>query len=201
MAQPNTGRKWTTALLSRIGILGAIASVLYVFPEIPIIPPMYKLDFSTIPALLAGYSMGSIPGLLVLLIKDLVGLTHSSSLGVGELADFLMSGVFVVAASLIYQKNRSFKGALTGMLIGTAFMGIVGALVNYFIIIPFYISAFKMSSDAIIGMVAMTIPAVDSLWKLILLATLPFNLLKGLALCLIAVLIYKRLSPLLHVRK
>lgn len=203
--ETNTGRTFgrgmTAARMARIGVLGAIAAVLFYFPEIPIIPPIFKLDFSTLPALLAGFSMGPVSGLLVVLIKDATGLMHSSSMGVGELADLLMSGVFVVAASLVYARRRSFKGALLGMLLGIVLMTLVGTLANYYIMIPFYVSAFKMSNEAIIGMVAGTIPAVDSLWKLILFATVPFNLLKGVVLCLVTMLIYKRLSPLLHVRK
>ena len=38
----------------------------------------------------------------------------------------------------------------------------------------------------------------DSEWKLLLIATAPFNLLKGVVLSLITGIIYKPLSPLLH---
>ncbi len=191
----------TTAHMARIGVLGAIAAVLYVFPEIPVIPPIYKLDFSTLPALLAGFSMGPVCGLLVLLVKDVTGLFHTSTMGIGELADFLMSGAFVVAAALVYARNRSLKGALMGMSLGILTMTVMGALTNYYVLIPFYVSAFHMSEEQIIGMVAEVIPQIDSIGKLILLATVPFNLLKGLALSVVTGLIYKRLSPLLHVKK
>ena len=38
---------------------------------------------------------------------------------------------------------------------------------------------------------------VDSLWKMILLAVVPFNLLKGIVLSIVTILLYKRISPLL----
>lgn len=186
--------------LARIGVLGAISAVLYYFPEIPIIPPIYKLDFSTLPALLGGFAMGPVSGLLILLIKDLTGLLHSSSLGVGELADFLMSGAFVLAASLIYRRDKTRKGALLGMALGVFAIALVGALTNYYIMLPFYITAMHMPAEAIIAAIAATVPAVDSLWKLILLATLPFNLLKGVVLAAVTFLLYKHLSPILHGR-
>ena len=41
---------------------------------------------------------------------------------------------------------------------------------------------------------------MDSEWKLLLLITGPFNLLKGVVLSVVAGLIYKPLSPILHER-
>ena len=42
------------------------------------------------------------------------------------------------------------------------------------------------------------VSGVDSEWKLLLLVTGPFNLLKGVVLSIITGLIYKPLSPILH---
>lgn len=193
--------RFTAAYMARIAILGAISAILYVFPEIPVIPPIFKLDFSTFPALLAGFSLGPVGGLLVIAVKDLTGLTHTSSMGIGELADLLMSGAFVMAASMVYARRKTFKGAVTGMALGTLAITLMGVLANYFIMIPFYGAVFNMTNEMIIGMVQKTIPAVDNMWKLILLAVVPFNILKGIALSAVTVLTYKRLSPLLHVNK
>lgn len=190
--------KITAAAVARVGVMGAIAAILYYVPEIPVIPPIYKLDFSTLPALLCSFAMGPVSGLAVLLIKDLTGLLHSSSMGVGELADFLTSGAFIVVASLMYRREKTRKNAVAGMLCGLIAMVIVGALANYYIMIPFYVNAMGMPLESIVSMIAKTIPAVDSLVKLILLATVPFNLLKGAVLCVITFALYKRVSPLLH---
>ena len=84
------------------------------------------------------------------------------------------------------------------MALGIVVMVAAGALANYFIMIPFYMKVMNFSAEAIVGMIANVIPAVDSMGKLILLATAPFNLLKGVVLCLVTLLVYKRLSPLLH---
>lgn len=188
---------WSVGKLTRVGVLGALSAILYVFPEIPVIPPIYKLDFSSIPALLAGFAMGPATGVLVTLIKDLTGLFHTSTMGVGDLADFLMSGTFVAIASLIYRHGRGIKSAVAGMCAATVAMALVGAAANYWIMVPFYANVMHMSVETIVGVIAKAIPAVDSLWKMILLAVVPFNLLKGAVLSLIGGLMYRYLKPLL----
>ena len=185
--------------MTRIAILGALASILFMI-EIPIIA-FYKLDLSTIPVLLGAFSMGPLPGMLILLIKDLTGMLHSSSGFVGELADFIMSAAYVLPAAMVYRFNKSRKGAVVGMLTGTVLMIIVAVLVNWKIMIPFYMGAFNMPMEAIVGMAQKAMPFVDSEWKLLLFVTAPFNLLKGIVLSVVTYVIYKPLSPMLKVRK
>ena len=195
-------RKTVSAkLIARVGVLGAIAALLFLIPGIPIVPPIYKLDFSTVPVLLGGFSLGPVPGLLILLVKDLVGLTNSSSMGVGELADFLASAAMMLTAVAIYRRHHSRRGALIGLIAGTAVMTAAAALINYYSVIPFYVAAMNMPAEAIVSMIGKVIPAVDSLPKLIAFATTPFNLLKGVVLSVITFLLYKRLSPLLKGEK
>ncbi len=182
--------------ISRVAVLGAISAVLYYF-EVPIIPPIYKLDLSAVPALVAGFAMGPVQALGVMLVKDLIGLLHTSSMGVGELADFLMSGSMAALASAIYLRRHTFKGAVLSLAAGTLAITAVGALANYFIMIPFYVQVMHMPMDTIVSLIARTVPAVDSLPKLILLAVVPFNLLKGVVLSLVTLALYKRISPLL----
>ena len=62
--------------------------------------------------------------------------------------------------------------------------------------LPFYMGAFHMDMDGIIK--AAGVAGVDSEWKLLLLVTGPFNLLKGVVLSIVTALIYKPLSPILH---
>ena len=185
--------------MTRIAILGALASILFMI-EIPIIA-FYRLDLSTIPVLLGAFSMGPLPGMAILLIKDLTGMLHSSSGFVGELADFIMSAAYVLPAAMVYRFIKSRKGALLGMLAGTVLMIAVAVLVNWKIMIPFYMGAFNMPMEAIVGMAQKAMPFVDSEWELLLFVTAPFNLLKGVVLSAVTYIIYKPLSPMLHVRK
>ncbi len=190
-------RIFTTPVLTRCAILAAVASVLFLF-EIPVVA-FYKLDLSNIPVMLGAFAMGPLPGLVILFLKSLIGLLHSSSAGIGELADFLMGAALLLPAAVIYYKNKTRKGALVGMAIGTVCMIVVSIFVNKFIMLPFYMGAFHMDMDAILKFAG--IAAVDSEWKLLLLVTGPFNLLKGVVLSLVTFLIYKPLSRILHEKK
>ena len=114
---------------------------------------------------------------------------------VGELGDFLMGAAFVLPAAIIYRKHKNRKGALIGMLIGILAQIVAGCLVNYLLLIPFYMTAFGMPMEAIIGMCAKTLPFVNSELKVILFVTAPFNLLKGVVLCVLTYVIYKPVSP------
>lgn len=194
-------QKWTVGKITRIGVLGALSAILYIFPEIPVIPPIYKLDFSTMPALLAGFAMGPSAAVYVTAIKDLTGLLHSSSMGVGEVADFIMSGSFAVVASIIYARGKNTKSAVVGMIVGTIVMALVGAITNLKIMIPAYAKWMETPVEAVIAWIAETIPAVDSLGKLILFAVVPFNLLKGVVLSIVGGLIYRYVKPLLLGKK
>ena len=67
--------------LTRIAVLTALASILFLI-EIPVVA-FYKLDLSNLPVLLGAFSMGPVPGLIILLLKSLIGMLHSSSMYVG----------------------------------------------------------------------------------------------------------------------
>ena len=194
MSTPKSRKIFTTGVVTRIAILAAMASVLFLI-QIPVVA-FYKLDFSNIPVLLGTFSMGTLPGLTILLIKDLVALLRTTSAGIGDLADFLMSAALILPAGLIYHRNKTRKSALIGMAVGTVCMVIAGVLINKWIMLPFYMSAFHMDMNGIISYAKVS--GVDSETSLLLLVTGPFNLLKGAVLSIVTGLIYKPLSPLLH---
>ena len=185
--------------LTRIAVLTALASILFLI-EIPVVA-FYKLDLSNLPVLLGAFSMGPVPGLIILLLKSLIGMLHSSSMYVGELADFIMGAAFVLPAALIYRRHKTRNTALIGMAVGTVVMIVVAVLVNWKIMIPFYMTAYGMPMEAVVGMATKAVPFVDTEWKLHLCVTAPFNLLKGVVLSALTFVLYKHLSPLLHVRR
>ena len=192
-----TKRKmFTVGVMTRVAILAAAASILFLI-QIPIVA-FYKLDLSNIPVLLGAFSMGPIPGMMILALKSLIGLLSSSSAGIGELADFIMGAALVLPAALIYQQNKTRKSAIIGMAVGTLCMVIAGVLANKYIMLPFYMGAFHMDMDGILRFA--NVAGVDSEWKLLLMITGPFNLLKGVVLSVVAGLIYKPLSPILHAK-
>jgi riboflavin transporter FmnP len=182
--------------LTRCGILSAIAIVLF-YIEIPIVA-FYKLDLSTLPAIIAGFAMGPVQGVVVVIIKNLIHMLNSGTACVGELADILMSCAYVVPASLIYRHYKNRKGALTAMTVGSVIMIVVSVLVNYFILIPAYQVLMGLPLEVIIGMGTAVWSYIDNTVKLVIFITAPFNILKGLVLSVVTFLLYKRISPLLH---
>ncbi|MBQ8620301.1 MAG: ECF transporter S component, partial [Clostridia bacterium] len=99
--------------LTRCGLLSAMAVILF-YIEIPVVA-FYKLDLSTLPAILAGFAMGPMQGIAVIIVKNLVHMLGTSTACVGEFADILMSCAFVIPASLIYRRHKSRKGALEAL--------------------------------------------------------------------------------------
>jgi len=190
-----------TKWLVKVGMLSAVAFLLQLL-EFPlgIFPAFLQIDFSDVPALLAGFSLGPAAGVVVELIKNILHLLlkNSGTGGVGELANFLIGSAIVVPAALLYKRKHTRRMAINGLIAGTAVMTIVGVLANLYILIPFYSSAFGMPIEAIVAMGTEVNSAVIDLTTLVLYGIVPFNLLKGLMVSILTILIYKRLSPILH---
>jgi riboflavin transporter FmnP len=187
--------------IAQIGVLSAIAAILMVV-EIPLwfAPGFYKIDLSELPVLIGGFAMGPIAGIIIELIKILLYLViHGSSTGgVGDLANFILGCSFVVPAVLIYKKQKSKKGAIIGMSIGTLSLIIFGSILNAFFLLPFYANVFHMPMDSLVAMGTSINSAIHDMTTFIMLAVAPFNLLKGLLVSVITILIYKKVSPILH---
>ena len=200
MKQQN--KKWiNTRLLVITAMLSAVSTVLMYlqFPIPFLIPAFIEMDFSELPALIAAFAYGPIAGVTVCLVKNLLHLFGTTTLGVGELANFLLGASFVFTAGLIYKMNRTAKGALLGTLIGATAMAVISFPINLFVTYPFFTAVFFGGNQApIIGMYQAILPWADTLPKALLIFNVPFNfVLKGLLNAGLAFLIYKPLSPLL----
>lgn len=183
--------------LTGTAMLSAIAYIL-MFLEFPIpflIPPFIKMDFSELPALLAAFAYGPLWGVAVCLIKNLIHLLNTQTGGVGELSNFLLGAAFVFSAGLIYKKNHTKKGAMTGAVVGAAVMGVVSLFTNYYIVYPIYTNFMPM--EAIIGAYQLIVPSVDDLWDCLIIFNLPFTVFKGLCSLVICMLVYKPLRNIL----
>lgn len=187
--------------IAQIGILGAAAFILMML-EFPLwfAPGFYQLDFSELPVLIGGFAMGPLAGALIELIKVVLYffLHGSSTLGVGDLANFIIGCALVVPASLIYARRKTKKRAVIGMVVGTLTMTVAGSLINAFVLLPLYATAFGMPMEKLIAMGTAVNPSITGLATFVLLAVAPFNLVKGTVVSLITALIYKKVSPILH---
>ena len=101
-------------------------------------------------------------------------------------------------AALLYRRRRSRRQAVIGLAAGTVCITLAGALVNYFVLLPAYSAFMGLPLDSLIQMGTAVNRHITSLGTLVVFATAPFNLVKGLFCSLIVLLIYKKLSPLLH---
>lgn len=182
-----------TKMIVLIGMLAAVA-VLLTFVRIPIIPPVYDLDFSEIPVLIGTFTMGPTAGIVIEGIKAFADfLMGSHTGGIGELAQFIMGCALCVPAGIIYKHKKTKKQAMIALVVSVVTMIVIACIVNRYIMLPLYLGN---DLDSAIQAIHVPYMQVDSAIQFILLVTAPFNLLKGGLNALLVALIYKRISPI-----
>lgn len=173
--------KFTARKLVMIAIFGALAYVLMLFKfPLPFMPPFMDFDLAGVPELLGTFLLGPVAGIFIVLIKLLIKLATvgTASMFTGEIQNFILSISFILPASLMYRRSTFKNSALKGMLTGTVVVTFVACLSNVYFIIPFYTKLYDLSMEAIIAMTQAVNPMVDSVWKLVIIGIIPFNLIK-----------------------
>ena len=179
---------FTTKRLVLMAMFTALAYVVS-FLEIPLFaatPASFlKLDFGNVFILLISFLLGPMEGIIVCILKELLRLIGSSSGGVGEIANALMTVSYIALPSIVYQYRKGIKTVVVMLgiacLIGTG----TGLLVNRLILFPLYA---ELMGGSILGMTVTE--AFATLWGFILL----FNMIKTVAVGVLTMLLYKRLS-------
>ncbi len=187
----NTRKIAITAIMSAMAAL-----LMFIELPLPFFPSFLKMDISDLPAVIIAFAAGPIWGVAVELIKNIIHMTTTKTGFVGEAANFLVGGAFVLTAGVFYKQKHTRKGAIISLAAGTLSMIIMGIIVNYYIILPFYSKI--MPFDAIISLSAKANTFIVDKLTLILYGISPFNALKGIILSVVTLLIYKPLSPILH---
>ncbi len=174
----NTNR-WSTKQLVTMALMCAIAIILS-FIEFPIMPAasFLKLDIALVPSAVVGFAYGAGPGALVGIVS---AVAHGAITGnwVGCLMNIIVACAFVIPASAIYKRNRTFKGAVIGLVVSTACI-VVAAIVANLVVDPLF---YGMPFDAV---AALVVPAI-----------LPFNIIKGVVVSILTALVYKSISNLI----
>ena len=191
-----------TIMIRRIAacaILTAMA-VLLMYLEIPLpfMPVFLKFDFAELPALIGAFALGPVWAVVIELLKNLIHLPVTQTMGIGELSNFVTGVIYVVTAGLIYKKIRTRKGAAISMIVSTIALAVIAVPVNAFITLPLYGSAMGFPLEAIIGMSAQANPLVKDRLSLLLAVFVPFNLFKGIVVGLITFFVYKPISKLIN---
>lgn len=169
----------TTKKLVGSAVFATLAYVVSML-EFPIFPatPFLKLDFSGVFLLLAGFIFGTAYGIATCAVKELLCfITKSSTGGVGEVANFLVLSAFILIPTLVYHYKKGFLTVVITLLIACFVQVLLSLLANRFITFPMY-----MGSGAK--------PFFESVWHFVAL----FNLIKSVAISLLTILIYKKLS-------
>lgn len=186
-----------------VGIFSAIAAVLmYLEFPLPFAPGFYEIDFSEIPVLICSFSLGPVAGVVCEFLKVVLKLflKGTSTAFVGDLANFVVGCALILPASVVYFANKTKRGAVIGMAVGTACITVVGSLFNAIYLIPTFSVLFGQPLEVIIGMGTAINPAITSVNTLVLFAVAPFNLLKGVADSVITFFLYKRIERLLRMK-
>lgn len=175
-----TGEGWSTKRIAVTALFCAVAAVATLFIEFPILPGVtfLKYDPSAIVALVAGFAFGPATGAIVSIIPYLPHVATMSGI-YGTIMAIIATITLVVPASLIYQRDTSFKGAITGLVVG-GIICVVACILANIVITPIYMGAPR---EAVIGMIVPTL--------------LPFNLLKVAINCVVTALVYKPITKAL----
>ncbi|MDY6064816.1 MAG: ECF transporter S component [Finegoldia sp.] len=176
-----------------IAVLGAMSAVLMVFKfPLPFAPPFMTVDIGDVGVMVSGFAFGPLAGVVTALVKILINLLINGTTtgGVGELSNFIISSTFVIIASLIYRRNKTKKNAILGLALGVLAYTAIACLSNYFVIFPLYgidIKEFAKEFAAVNSLVSNSI-------TFILFSIVPFNLVKGFLTSLVTIILYKPLS-------
>ena len=170
-----------TNKMIKISLLSALALIL-MYIDFPVIPlfPWLKIDLSDVPALIGAFGFGPLAGVLIELIKNiLIVLIKGTQTGfVGETANFLVGVALILPASFVYNRKKSKKNAILGMVLGAVCMEVVGIVANVYFLLPAY---------------GMQMSPAESI-KYITLGLLPFNGIKALMVSVLTYVLYKRVS-------
>lgn len=197
VTQPN-GKKeaahsslFTTKQLVTLAMLSALAYVLMLIH----LPFKYlgflELEFSDVPAVIASLVYGPAAGAVVELIKNVIkAITATTTGGVGELANFLISACYVIPIGILFQRLKGKTKVFGSFAAGIAGFVAAGIVVNYFITVPLYANLFG-GMDVVVGAAAATVPAIKDLATIVILGITPFNVVKGLIVSFVGYLVYK----------
>lgn len=120
-------------------LFSAIAFVLYLF-EIPFVAHL-KFDLSDVPALLGSILFTPVFGVIVELVKNLLQLLVrglGSTMGFGNIMNFLVGVAYVVPFALIWRKKQNVKGFVLAAVCGIVSILVVGVIGNALIVPPYF---------------------------------------------------------------
>ena len=169
---------FTTKRITLMAVFTALAFVVSLF-DFPIFPatPFLKLDFGNTFILLIGFLLGPIEGIIVCVMKEIIRIPSGSTGGVGELANMFVTSAYILLPSVLYRYKKGLQFVIPALLGGCVLGTATALLTNRFINFPLYMGA-----------------GAAAVFEQTFVFILAFNLIKTLAISVLTLLLYKRLS-------
>lgn len=184
------GKKNGMVKLTQISLFCAVSILLLIFIRIPLIPaaPFLIYDMADVPIIIGTLMYGSVTGLMILFVVSFIQAFAFGGDGwVGLIMHFISSGALVLCIGLSYKYLKigrarrvdkpSLRSAIVGMILGVVFMTLLMIPMNYIFTVNFY------------GVPKQVVE------ELILVAIVPFNLIKGIVNCGLSCALFKALQP------
>lgn len=168
----------STKKIVTLALFVAISYILSFF-SFPIFPaaPYLKLDFGNVFILLPSLLFGPFEGIAICLVKELLSLINSTTGGVGEIANFIMTSSYILIPSIIYKYKKGIVSVLISLLCACVVGTSVATLTNRFIVFPLYMGS-----------------AAPKVFASVFVFVVLFNLIKTASISILSFVLYKRLS-------
>ncbi len=185
-ARRATLKKHLTA--KRMALMAVFVALSYVVSllEIPLFPSasFLKLDFGNVFILLVSFLLGPIEGIAVCLLKECLRMIGSSSGGVGEIANALVTSTYLLVPAVTYRFHKGLKVVVPSLAVGCVLGTGMALIANRYINFPLYMGGGAAAAFA------------ELFWIIV-----AFNAIKTLSVSALTVLLYKRLSNFLKKMK
>lgn len=155
------------------------------FPLLPAVG-FLKFDFSDLFVLICGYAVGPVAGVITGVLKEVISITTSDTVGVGELANILVLVPFVLLPSLMYKKHKGIKSVILWLSVACIVRIAWSVPVNYTLTFPAFTAAFGGTWEGGMNLFL-------EVWYYVVL----FNLIKTVILAVLTLLLYKSVSRLI----
>ena len=175
-----------TKELTMLALLAALAYVvMFLSKQIPVnVLGFLNFDLKDVIVCITGFLFGPLGALAVSVVVSFVEMITISSTGIwGFIMNVLSTCALACTAAWFYQRKRTMRNAIIGLVIGVLLMTAVMILWNY-LITPIYM---KMPRAAVA--------------KLLVPTFLPFNLIKGGINATLTILLYKQVVTALRKAK
>lgn len=173
--------KLNTKQIAGMAVLTGLAVTLALAFHVPIFPVVgfLEYDMADIPIFLGTFMYGPFAGIIMTVIVSVIqGLTVSSGSGfIGILMHIFATGTYVLISGIIYNKRKTFKGALIAIGAGIA-AWMVGMILWNILLTPVFMGVPRKAVLDLMGFIV------------------AFNLIKVTANSLATILLYKRLRHL-----